>query len=451
MTAEAGARPPARRITLAQLALLTPVVVVIIGSFRAIRDNSFLWHVAAGRLQVADGSVLTADPFSFTMAGEPWRTQSWLADVLYAWIEDTGGLTGFAWMLLVAGLLTFGGVALLAWVHSHNVWATAAVTLLSVPLLVPVMVPRPVVFTLPLFALVILAWEDRRLRWALPFLFWLWASVHGSFFLGLAYVGLRLLAKREWKALGVPIVAAVATLATAHGLGVIGIVIEFVTARPHLSFITEWRTPDFLSFPMLPFVGAIFLLLWGAMRGRLVPADLWVVVPFVLLALSATRAVAPSWIALTPVLARALGWKRVEWGRGFPVPVAALFAVVVVAMPLLFVEKVEIDPRRFPLAAVPHLDPTLRTFHDDVSGGYFIYEDLLDHGVFIDDRVELFMGRIDEFMDIRAGKPVWREVLERDGIEQVLVGVNEPLRQFLEDEDWQTFYRDERYAVLRPH
>ena len=68
-----------------------------------------------------------------------------------------------------------------------------------------------------------------------------------------------------------------------------------------------------------------------------------------------------------------------------------------------------------------------------------------------DDRVELFMGRIDEFMDIRAGKPVWREVLERDGIEQVLVGVNEPLRQFLEDEGWQTFFRDERYAVLRPH
>ncbi|HEX7097872.1 MAG TPA: hypothetical protein VF377_01420 [Acidimicrobiia bacterium] len=445
----AGAAPT-RRVSLAHLALVAPWLLLVIGSFRPIRDNSFLWHVAAGREQEALGSVLTADPFSFTMRAEPWRTQSWLADLLYAWIEDVAGLTGFGWMLLVVGALTFAALGIIAWKFSRNLLTTAAMTLLSVPLLAPVLVPRPVVFTLPLFALVVLVWEDHRLRWLLPFPMWLWAAIHGSFFLGLVYVGARVLARREWRSWPVPVVAAAATLATAHGLGIVQIVVEFLTARPHLAHISEWRPPEFLTPPLLPFVVGLVLLLIGAIRGRLAMGDLWVVVPFLVLALSATRAVAPAWIALAPVLAASASWNRDRFGHGFPIPVAAMVLVLILVGPFLYTGSVQVDPDRFPIAASAHLRPELRTFHDDVAGGYFIYDSTLEDGVFIDDRVELFMDRIDEFIDIRAGRDVWRDVFRRDGIEQALVAIDEPIRLFLEADGWRTYYRDSRYAVMRP-
>lgn len=447
--AAAGAAP-VRRITLPQLALLMPWLVLVIGSFRPIRDNSFLWHIAAGREQAALGSVLTADPFSFTMAGEPWRTQSWLADVLYAWIEDVIGLSGFGWMLLGVGAVTFLAIVGVVWKFSRNVLTTAVLTLLSVPLMAPVLVPRPVVFTLPLFALVILSWENRQLRWALPFFVWTWASLHGSFFLGLAYVGLRILGRREWRGLVPALVAGLTTLGTAHGLGVIGIVVDFLTARPHLAHITEWRTPDFLSGSLLPFVVGLVLVLIGAIRGKVEMSDLWVAVPFLVLAFSATRAVAPAWIALMPVMAATSTWPRNRFGSGFPLPAALAIGAVILVGPFALVRPVGLDELRFPLHAAAHLHAELRTFHDDVAGGYFIYSGILNEGVFIDDRVELFRNRIDEFIEIRAGREVWRDVFERDRIEQVLVGSEEPLRAFLEAEGWRTYYRDSRYTVMRP-
>ena len=74
---------------------------MVIGASRPIRDNSFLWHIRAGDLQLTSGEVLTTDPFSFTMAGEPWRTQSWLADLLYGSLEQaSGGLGWVPWLLI---------------------------------------------------------------------------------------------------------------------------------------------------------------------------------------------------------------------------------------------------------------------------------------------------------------------------------------------------------------
>ena len=42
---------------------------------------------------------------------------------------------------------------------------------------------------------------------------------HGSFAIGLAYVGLTIIVERDWKALPTAIVAGLSTFLTAHGLG----------------------------------------------------------------------------------------------------------------------------------------------------------------------------------------------------------------------------------------
>src|SRR5690606_2029863 len=104
MTAQAAV--DRRRWSLPQLALLVPWVAVVIGAFQPVRDNSILWHIRAGGLQVDSGAVLTRDPCSFARFDGPWLTQSWLADVTYSWLHVRTDLRFTPWMLLILGLTT---------------------------------------------------------------------------------------------------------------------------------------------------------------------------------------------------------------------------------------------------------------------------------------------------------------------------------------------------------
>ena len=90
-------------------------------------------------------------------------------------------------------------------------------------------------FSLALFALVVVAWDRPVTRWTVPFLFWIWASVHGSFAIGLAYIGLTIIVERDWKALPTAIVAGLSTFLTAHGLGVLEFLLDFSEAGPALA------------------------------------------------------------------------------------------------------------------------------------------------------------------------------------------------------------------------
>ena len=61
-----------------------------------LHDNSFLTHVATGRLILAHG-VPTRDPYTFTALGRPWVVESWLASVLYRGVENlASGHAGWA-------------------------------------------------------------------------------------------------------------------------------------------------------------------------------------------------------------------------------------------------------------------------------------------------------------------------------------------------------------------
>lgn len=428
---------------------MVPWAAVAIGAFKVIRDNSFLWHIRAGELQIESGSVLTQDPFSFTRLGEPWLTQSWLADAMYAWLHDLTGLAFTPWQLLLTGLVTLGLAATLVFRVTRSVTTTAILTFLTALLLVPVMVPRPVAFSFPLLLMVVLAWENPRLRWVLPFVFWLWASIHGSFFLGLLYIFLRWLAERDWPAWRFGLASGVATLLTAHGLGTAVTVGRFLALREELERMSEWQTPDFLSPVLLPFIMGLIIIMLGGMRGNVVRTDFWVFLPFLMLALSANRGVLPAWLAILPITAKALG--PIEWrkGRGFPMPVALTAALMIIAVPLPFVRAPELDAERFPLGAASHLLDR-RTFHDDAAGGFFIYNSQFTEGVYVDDRVELYQAAIGEFVDVRDGRIDYEPVFARWEIEQAVVTSGGPLHRLLEADDWQEFYRDADFTVMRP-
>lgn len=442
-----AALPSARRFSIAKLALIIPWVALVIDAWSPIRDNSFLWHIRAGTLQIELGEVLTRDPFSFTMGGERWLTQSWLAELLYGWAEGATGLGFVPWMLLTTSTLTFAAVGLIAFREASSVTATAFVLILSTLLLISFLVPRPVIFSFLLFGLVILAWDEPRLRWAAPFLFWIWASVHGSFVIGLAYVGLRTLTQKEWRALPIAIVAGLATLTTAHGLGVVEILLEFNEARDTLPLLSEWRRPSLASPVFLSFLGGVAFIVVGAYRGRVQRVHLWIIVPFLALGFSSLRAVPPAWFGLVPIVAMALGGLTIGSKDRLGVGSASIFGLVVALIPFLLRGDAELDSDRFPLAARASLADE-RTFHDDRVGGYLIWADWPGRLVYLDDRAELYTARMAEFVAIRDGDIDWELVFERDSIEQALLRSDELLVDELVAAGWRSVYSDEAYTVL---
>jgi hypothetical protein len=446
---ETAATPSPRRFSLAHLLLIVPWVALVIDAWAPIRDNSFLWHIRAGDLQARAGEVLTADPFSFTMNGQPWLTQSWLAELLYVWGERHWGLGFVPPMLLLMTSVTFLGIGLIVYRRSQSVSGTAVVLMLSTILLISFLVPRPVIFSIALFVLVILAWERPATRWALPLLFWVWAAVHGSFAIGLAYVGLSLLAEKEWRWLPTAILSGLVTLLTAHGLGVVTVLLEFVYARDALALLSEWRRPELLSVALLPFLAGLGLIVWAAIKGRVTPRHLWVIGPFVALGLGATRAIPPAWIALVPLVSMGVYGLKPGSAPRFSSGQAVVFGVAVLILPFILASDAALDEERFPVAAVAALEQG-PTFHDDRTGGYLIWAEGPGRQVYIDDRAELYRDRLAEFVAVRNGDQPFEPVFERDGIEQALLKVTEPLVDDLKAAGWNPVFEDEEYVVLRP-
>ena len=207
-----------RRVSTVHLFMLLPWIGIVVAARQPIRDNSFLWHIRAGDLQVEAGRVLTVDPFSSTFAGKPWRTQAWLADLLYSWLHTIAGLSFVPWLIALASLVAVSYVGLAAARASTSGVAAAVLITMVAWIGVGFLSPRPVLFSYALLAALAVILERPRLRWSIPLLLWLWASLHGSFIVGLGLIVLTALARKRrfGRDLGA---AVVAVSVTAHGLG----------------------------------------------------------------------------------------------------------------------------------------------------------------------------------------------------------------------------------------
>jgi hypothetical protein len=442
-----------RKLRIAHLRLLIPFVVIAWRAGLPLGDNSFLWHVRAGTEQLKLGRVLTTDPFSFTALGRPWRTQSWLADLAYGWLERTTG--GIEWVLVMKLVLMTLTVAVLGIVvyrvlGGHNGFTLGAL-LLIVWQAAPFGIARPALVGYLLLALsVAFVFMSKRPLWALPPLFWLWASIHGTFPVGLGLLLLDAIRRRSRRQGIAVAVAGLATAFTAHGVGVWWIVMQFFKSRGALDLISEWQPPDFTNPFLMPLVVVMVGVLFAAVAGRLKTADLWIVVPFMLFGLVAERNVWPAFIVLVPFAVAALPPRaRVREGRGESYVINWAIAVVLLAVAVIGVaHPLELREDRFPsTAALAALEPG-PLFNGSAVGGYLIYADWPEHFVFIDDRAELYGAEgFQSFQDVKSGLGVV-ETFEDLDIRQALVNADWPVVEYLELLGWEYRYQDDNFVVM---
>lgn len=432
-----------------------------------IHDNSFLTHVATGRLILAHG-VPHSDPYSFTAHGHPWVIESWLAEVLYGLVERAG--QGHALVLLHAAITAV--LALLVWVLS-----APAKTLLGRILACGAVLavgtgywsPRPITLALVLFALVIyMAESERGSPWLAVPIMWVWVNVHGSWPFALAYVLARMAGRAlDRRPLGPHLPRLTAAVAGGSLLGIgnpfgwrlLAYPSIVITHHAAFSHILEWESPSFSDPTNAIFLAEVLLalVLLVARRGSI--EDALVTVAFAATAFDASRNVPVAALVVVPVLARGLqGLGTINGSRRSVASAGALVLVVALGAVLLAraMERPAYNLSAYPVKEVGWMQARGlvpgRVATQDYVGNYLEFRYGARASAFIDDRVDMYPESVENAYGVLLdGAPGWQQVLKRYRVTAVLWARSQPLAGLVaEDPRWHVVLSDRDWIVAVP-
>ncbi|KRR30177.1 hypothetical protein [Bradyrhizobium retamae] len=437
-----------------------------------LNDSDTYWQITVGQWILDHHALPRTDSYSFTKAGEPWTSSSWLAQVLYAASYNLAGWTG---PVVLASSCIAATFALLAHILGRRIPAVHAVTfaMAASALSMEHFLARPHVLALP----IMLAWANGLMSasergqapspWLLS-LIAVWANLHGGFVFGLVLVGAFALdalwnADRtqqkqlvlRWAAFGIGALAA--CCATPYGWGSILAARKILDLGELLHLISEWTPADFSKFGA--FEMAILTLIAGALHGgvKLSPPRIALVLGLLHMALSHVRnfeifALLLPIVVLAPVASQfAL---RPAWSARTRAPTAVIAAVMVLlgGWTWLLAANTTFAPpeRQSPSAAVDALKAhnPKRVLNDLPFGGYLIWRQT---PVFVDGRAELY-GEAFEMAYYRALKlkdvNQFLDILKSWDIDAVLLTPSTPAVGLLDHiGGWRRAYADEN-AVL---
>jgi hypothetical protein len=247
-------------------AVSTFVFVVLLAFFllllHAIDGSNFLqdpdtyWHIADGRRIWETGAVPRVDEWSYTMQGRPWIAKDWLSELLLFGAYSLGGWHAVA--LLTACTIAFTFAALYL-VLSRELRLTVAVGVTAFVYVFSSthLLARPHIFSFPL----VIVWFAGLVRAAegkvtpsplLLAVMALWANIHGSFTLGLAFAGAfaaeAFFAAKPGERFGTAmrwglflLAALVAACISPYGYRSILVTFQLLGANEAVSFIQEWQ------------------------------------------------------------------------------------------------------------------------------------------------------------------------------------------------------------------
>jgi hypothetical protein len=440
-------------------------------------------HIAVGRWIIAHRAAPHHGIFSGTMADAPWVAHEWLGEVVLAWLFDTFGWAG---LVAVTAFCAAAAVAMLlrqllcSFVPVHAMITTA----LAVTLVIPHVLARPHIFTLP----ILVAWaaglvrarsENRAPAARLASMMVLWANLHGGYLFGLGLMGLlaaeavllapdwrtRRRAAGRWGFFGV--LAVGAALLTPYGVA--GLLLPFRLTGMSFAMgqLVEWRSPDFQSFEPLELWLAVVLFAGFALGWRLPPTRLLMLLLLLHMALQHRRhgelvgLVAP--LLLAPALApqlRALTAGRsagpvdrclAELAKPASLRGVALAGAVLVAVSAAVLHgaatRSDVAMPAAALAAVEAAHVTGPVLNDYGFGGYLIFAGIPP---FIDGRAELygdeFIKRYVQAMLLESDQ--LPKLLDQYGIVWTLIAPERPAALLLDHlPGWRRLYADDVAVV----
>ena len=435
---------------------------------RLLSDPDTYWQIALGDWIVAQGALPHSDTFSWSMAGAPWISSQWLAQVLFAQAFALAGWVGVVVLSALAVALAFG---LLTRFLLERLAAGPAIALsvAGFVLASPHLLARAHVLALPLMV----AWiaglmrareQDCAPSFRLLPLMTLWANLHGGFTFGFVFIA-PLALEALWMAPpqrrvevalrwgGFALLAVAAACITPYGPESILVTRRILDLGPALALIGEWQPQNFAvlgGFELCLLLGVGFALHRGL---TLPPMRIVLLLGLLHMALSHNRygellgLLAPMMVAAP--LAPQLGRPRAEPADALRVAWPGLLALALglgaVTAALAYERDYRPDPRITPARAVAALKASGKT---RVLNGYEFGGYLIAAGVapYIDGRTELygqaFFMRHDRILKLQDVDDLLR-VLHDDRVDATLLAPGTPAIGLLDHlKGWTRLYAD---------
>jgi hypothetical protein len=415
LTLTARLTPATFRVSLPLwVAAVIYALLLAVGGKLLLSDPDVYWHIATAEWIVEHRAFPHVDMFSWTVPGAPWIAKEWLSQLLYAGAHAVAGWGG---VVVLAAAAIAAAFALLAHFLLQKLAPLPAITLVvaGFVLALPHLTARPHALALPLmvaWAGVLVNAVDHRRSPPLALLpvMTLWANLHGSFTLGLAFVAPLAFeawwgagdARREtplrWLSFGA--LALLAACVTPYGAESILVAWRMLGLGQILTLINEWQPQNFSrigGFEACLLLGMGFVLYRGIV---LPPLRLAMLLGLLHLALSQSRHVDVLGLLAPLVLAQPLAAQvgsAEERADGRSAPPSGLASRVLVACLAaltlalsatgLWVPRANISPVGAVAAIKAHnAGPVLNDYD---YGGYLIYAGVPP---FIDGRTDQLYG-----------------------------------------------------------
>jgi hypothetical protein len=453
------------------------------------------FYIRSGYETVAHGNI-TRDVATFTHLAQTWNNHAWLSNVLIYLLNEVGGRLAIAIASTLITVITF---TVIRRSMAHDTRSAVPVMLLAGLVCIPFYSPRPQIATALFCAVTILlmghAMGGRtRSPWLMVPIMALWGNLHGGYVAGL----LIMLATISGELLDVRLAGDGVPerhIATAKRLCAIWVasflalsvnpngiantyLVPFRTFGAAMSHrIAEWMPPDILQPRFLPFTIMMFstgfLLIGSARRGhRLRGHEVASYLLFSAMAFWSARHIFLFAVVVAPIMARHADLNldrvpesvqrsavaaRMRCGRlavVAPMIIAGFFLVstgsrlVRMNRPEAIMAK---EARTIPVAAIGFLasEPgSGRVFNEYDWGSHLMWKSPA-HPIFIDGRVDLNDGTINEWNLIISAREGCDRALDRWGVTYVLVKPNRPIVAHLSGRGWMTAFRGPDAILLK--
>jgi hypothetical protein len=439
------------------------------------------WNFALGRLMIDQHQLIIGDPFSFTPAVSDAINQQWLAQLAWAACFQAASTMGAMALRGMAIIIT----ALASWSTGRSLGASrralVAASLLTTYLISTNLGVRAQTLAFPLAALTLWGLQrgGRTVFLIVP-LTVLWANIHGSFPLAVAFAGAFTLGaclSRRWtdcvRFATATLAAALATGVTPYGFEVWRYAIELSNNSVLRNALAEWAPTTIDTLTGRAFFGEIVLacalIAWR--RPRLPLTWVIVVAGIVLFGLSAVRNVVWLGVVGLPLLAIIID-RTLPGLADRPTRLRTLrllaFALVAVALTPSLINASGLrltsapDTTSGEEAALADLSEYLvqhprdgHLFHDADWGAYLEAHLAPAQQVFVDTRFEVHPAAVwDDYFAVSSAQYDWQQILDQYLVQQVALDPERmpALAQALQSSGewrqvWETDHASERIEV----
>lgn len=479
------------------------LLLVFLMASRSPTDPDMFWHLRAGEETIEGHKPLLVDTMTFTKLGDRWVNHSWLSEVVIFLFYIFWGNFGLS--LFVAFLAT-ATMAVLYRSLPGGVFLRAGVVVLVCAVIAPVWSPRPVQFSLLLFASLnwwLFRYQQRSVSkmWLLPVLFILWSNLHGGYSFGFMLLGVtigglifdRLFRPHAehtmtWREIGRladwTAISLVAVLINPNGLRTWEIPFQTVGVVA-TEYIQEWESIDFHLLSSMPYLVLLFgcIVAIGLSEKKATGTELIGLTFFGASSLIAQRLVGVFALFAAVVLARhaesafgamlvqiqstTAGEKFRRWResrkakpiqpglrRSLNLTLAAVLAVAGWIKLAYVSSEPVVDANLatyYPVGAVEYLNERGipgNVLNDYGWGGYIDWH-LRDYKVYLDGRADLYGDEIFmEWMDVIAAKPGWESILAGYNVDYILLPPGMKVVDAARSAGWNVLYEDDVSVLL---